>query len=319
MIKNIFYIITATVLISCAGSHDFKNTFLNPPPRNSYERKLKREFPEAASWQVAHHNALANPRDIKLPHGGKGEFKATAFPVYSYRFDLKPGEILDVEVQTDSIGQQLFIDLYADANSDPIASNTKETNILEFSTDKTATYLLTVQPEVGLQSRCIVLINKKPIYGFPIAGKGNSAIQSFWQADRDGGARKHEGIDIFSKKGTPVVAVTDGVISDTGDRGLGGKQVWQRTGLFGNSIYYAHLDQIAVEAGKAVKTGDTLGYVGNTGNAKGGPPHLHFGIYQGFGGAVDPLPYVYQYKKVTAAQFATNKIAKKGKQPLVSR
>jgi len=57
------------------------------------------------------------------------------------------------------------------------------------------------------------------------------------------------------------------------------------------TLYYAHLDkQLAVE-GQQVKTGDTLGLMGNTGNARTTPPHLHFGIYTG-GGAIDPLPFV---------------------------
>jgi len=311
MIKYVISFITAAVSVSCAMPSDFKNTFLNPAPRVSYERKLKREFPESAAWIAAHDNALVTPRIVKLPHGGKGLFKTAEFPVYSYRFELKPGEVLDAEVLTDSIGQQVFIDLYnADNISEPIASNPREANLLKFATENVSNYILTVQPEAGLAGNCIVLINKSPMYGFPVAGKGNSAIQSFWEAPRDGGKRTHEGIDIFAKKGTPVVAVTDGVISDSGDRGLGGKQVWQRTGLFGHSIYYAHLDEIAVASGASVKIGDTLGYVGNTGNAKGGPPHLHFGIYKGFGGAIDPLPFVYQTKKLTAEDFSEPKVNK---------
>jgi len=88
--------------------------------------------------------------------------------------------------------------------------------------------------------------------------------------------------------------------------GLGGKQVWQRTGLFGNSIYYAHLDSIAIESGAKVKAGDTLGFVGNTGNAKFTPPHLHFGIYKGYQGAVDPLPFVYETAQITSKSYPKN-------------
>ncbi len=72
---------------------------------------------------------------------------------------------------------------------------------------------------------------------------------------------------------------------------MGGKQVWLRDGIFGQSLYYAHLDSILVSGGKRVKTGDTLGLVGNTGNAKTTSPHLHFGIYT-TNGAIDPLPFV---------------------------
>ena len=304
MKKILLLILLAAVSFSCMHGFNLPDQFSNRSPRAVYEKKLKRDFPTLAGWQVAHDNALLQPRNINLPHGGKGNFGLDAFPVYSYRFNLEAGEVIDAEVHTDSIGQNTFIDLYAAADiAEPIESNTRESKSLEFAVRETGTYILTVQPEVGADNRCTVLINKRPLYAFPVAGKGNAAIQSFWAAPRDGGKRSHEGIDIFAKKGTPVVAVTDGMITDSGERGLGGKQVWLRTGMFGNNIYYAHLDRIAVSAGTLVKTGDTLGYVGNTGNAKGGPPHLHFGIYAGWQGAVNPLPFVYKHKQLTASQF----------------
>ncbi len=94
----------------------------------------------------------------------------------------------------------------------------------------------------------------------------------------DGGNRNHEGVDIFAAKGTPVVAVANGFVTRTGNQGLGGKQVWLRDSSSGNAYYYAHLDSILTESGKQVRINDTLGFVGNTGNAAGGSPHLHFGI-----------------------------------------
>jgi len=316
MIKHLILIITAAISVSCSTPFELKNTFLTPAPRAAYERKLEREFPELSGWKTAHAHALLAPRSIMLPHGGQGVLKAGEFPVYSYRFELKAGEVFDVEVLTDSLSQRVFVDLYDAGNTaQPIASNPDGSHALYFPAGHPSTFILTVQPEAGLESTCTVLANKSPLYAFPVAGKGNSAIQSFWEAPRDGGKRAHEGIDIFAKKGTPVLAVADGVISDTGDRGLGGKQVWQRTGVFGKSIYYAHLDRILAIAGTAVKVGDTLGYVGNTGNAKGGPPHLHFGIYENFGHAVDPLPFVYRVKRVTAAQFTSGKASKTIKRP----
>jgi hypothetical protein len=57
-------------------------------------------------------------------------------------------------------------------------------------------------------------------------------------------------------------------------------------------LYYAHLDRHAVTPGQVVRAGDTLGFVGNTGNARTTPPHLHFGIYRRGEGAVDPWPWV---------------------------
>src|SRR5690606_22442431 len=87
---------------------------------------------------------------------------------------------------------------------------------------------------------------------FPVAGVSDKAIQSFWGNPRSGGTRVHEGIDIFAPRSTPVVAVTDGYISFTGERGLGGKQVWLRDGIFEVSYYYAHLDSIKVSTSNKV-------------------------------------------------------------------
>jgi hypothetical protein len=72
--------------------------------------------------------------------------------------------------------------------------------------------------------------------------------------------------------------------------GLGGNVVWLRDDRGRRTFYYAHLDRWAIEGTVAVKTGDVLGYVGNTGNARTTSPHLHFGIYER--GAIDPLPFV---------------------------
>src|SRR5690606_37952339 len=82
-----------------------------------------------------------------------------------------------------------------------------------------------------------------------------------------------------------------GRITSVKEGGLGGKTVWMRPEGRNISLYYAHLDSQSVSIGQRVAEGDTVGFVGNTGNARTTPPHLHFGIYS-MGGAVDPLPYV---------------------------
>ena len=70
------------------------------------------------------------------------------------------------------------------------------------------------------------------------------------------------------------------------------------------SVYYAHLDEQLVSQGQRVKKGDTLGLVGNTGNAKHTPPHLHFGIYT-YNGAIDPLPFIN--KEIKTAPLVPDK------------
>jgi murein DD-endopeptidase MepM/ murein hydrolase activator NlpD len=106
---------------------------------------------------------------------------------------------------------------------------------------------------------------------FPVQGGGK--FTNDWGAPRSGG-RKHRGTDIFAPRGTPVVAIEDGVVSRVGWNDLGGNRLW-----LNGKWYYAHLDRYApgITEGSSVKAGQVLGYVGDTGDAKGTPPHLHLG------------------------------------------
>jgi SH3-like domain-containing protein len=87
-----------------------------------------------------------------------------------------------------------------------------------------------------------------------------------------------------------VIAATNGYIRAVNENGLGGKVVWLADENRNQVLYYAHLDSQLVRGGERVKTGDTLGLVGNTGNARTTAPHLHFGIYRSGKGAFDPFP-----------------------------
>lgn len=115
-----------------------------------------------------------------------------------------------------------------------------------------------------------------------------------WGAARSGG-RRHEGVDIFAEKGTPVRSTTDGIVIKRGKNRLGGKVI----GIQGPGAwhYYAHLHKFAgAKLYEKVKAGEVIGYVGDTGNAKKTPPHLHYGIYFTNGGAVNPYPLIDQDK-----------------------
>ncbi len=132
---------------------------------------------------------------------------------------------------------------------------------------------------------------------FPVSGKSN--IGSYWGDARDAGGRRHEGIDVFASKGTPVVAVTDGYVLEVTEDGIGGKSVTIQSDDYTWRSYYAHLDAQKVSKGQLVKKGQLIGTVGNTGNAKTTPPHLHFGMYE-YRGAIDPLPYVKTSPRIAA-------------------
>ena len=109
-----------------------------------------------------------------------------------------------------------------------------------------------------------------------------------WGAARSQG-RTHEGIDIFAPRGTPIQSTTQGIVSKVGNNNLGGRVVVV-VGPGGAGHYYAHLEDYAdISPNDWVNAGDIIGYVGDSGNAKGTPPHLHYGIYIN-GSAVNPYP-----------------------------
>ena len=113
-------------------------------------------------------------------------------------------------------------------------------------------------------------------------------------APRSGG-RTHAGNDIFAKRGTPVFAVRDGIARNAVTN-LGGNSVFL-TSSDGTRFFYSHLDAFGPNGqapGKIfpVKSGDVLGFVGDTGNAKGTPPHLHFQMADKDGPPVNPFPFL---------------------------
>lgn len=113
-----------------------------------------------------------------------------------------------------------------------------------------------------------------------------------WGAARSQG-RTHQGVDIFAKRGTPIYSTTKGVINRIGQNQLGGNIVGI-VGPGGVWHYYAHLESYAeIRKNDWVEAGTVIGYVGDSGNAKGTPPHLHYGVYTRTG-AVNPYPLIIQ-------------------------
>ncbi len=123
----------------------------------------------------------------------------------------------------------------------------------------------------------------------PIISIRKNSIADTWNASR-GEGRSHEGQDLFADQGTPIYSATQGYIIRRDQEELGGNTV-MILGAGGTRYYYAHLDRYAdsLYEGDKVTPDSIIGFVGNTGNAKDTPPHLHFGVYSG-GEAINPLP-----------------------------
>ena len=125
----------------------------------------------------------------------------------------------------------------------------------------------------------------------------------------------HHGEDIFAPEGAPVLAVADGTIHTVGFNRLGGYRLWLRD-AFGNDFYYAHLSAyspLAIE-GRSVEAGDVIGFVGDTGDADGGSPHLHFEIHPaamvglGYDGVVAPYPILVAWGRAEDVSFSAGRI-----------
>lgn len=120
----------------------------------------------------------------------------------------------------------------------------------------------------------------------------NHAFRDTWGAPRSGG-RRHKGTDVFAPMGSPSYAVTSGVVTRTSTSTNGGLGLYLR-GDDGNEYYYSHMSSFVVRRGR-VAAGQLIARVGDTGNARGGAPHVHFEVHPGGGSPVNPYPYVRRF------------------------
>jgi murein DD-endopeptidase MepM/ murein hydrolase activator NlpD len=136
----------------------------------------------------------------------------------------------------------------------------------------------------------------------PVLGIEPHELRDTYDEARSGG-RIHRAIDILAPRGTPVVASVDGTIRKLFNSRAGGLTIYQFDEPEERVYYYAHLDRYAdgLAEGSVVKQGTVLGYVGTTGNAPPGTPHLHFSIEDlpptrewWKGSPVNPYPILFE-------------------------
>ena len=289
------------LLSGCGKQQTLQALFQKTTPHAEYARQLQQSGldrrPAGRAWLAAAEHALRDSLVVTLPFAETGYFRPERPAAASYRYAVRAGEQVHVSLAlAPGVSTRVFVDAYEVGPGQrllPLAH--ADTLVLDFSyrAQTDAQHLVRVQPELLAAGRYTLRLRREPSLSvFPIQGLTDAAVGSFWGSARDQGARQHEGIDIFAPRGTPVVAATAGYITRTGETALGGRVVWLADAEEGNHIYYAHLDKQLVAPGQHVRPGDTLGLVGNTGNARTTVPHLHFGIYRAGRGAVDPFPFV---------------------------
>ena len=295
-------LIVIAVILSCKQYRTtISDIFVRPTEKEIYVRQFEGDSIFNYKWNNAYVAAKNDSLPINLPYQEQISVSDSSFIALSYLFTIKEGTSLNLTVSPKDSRQKVFYSIYdSDAVENPIEEGffQQQQNTTTFKSN--GDYKIVLQPMVQNVTYFDIVLELKSNYTFPVVDAGNKAIQSFWADPRDGGKRSHQGVDIFAKRGTPVIAVTSGYITYTGEKGLGGKQVWLRDGILGNSLYYAHLDSINSAIGYKVKQGDTLGFVGNTGNAKTTSPHLHFGIYKNRKGAIDPFEFIKIREQLTS-------------------
>ncbi|MCC7054436.1 MAG: M23 family metallopeptidase [Gemmatimonadaceae bacterium] len=297
---------------------------LRSEPRSAHER-YARSLRDAGldstamgrEWLAAGDSALRSPYQVTLPRREIGVYSRDEARAVAYSFPLRAGERLRVELRAEGEASRLYLDLFevgtdslrpfdhlASAGPATPADSAAPALTLDVEAPRTGMFALRLQPELLRRGRFELSFRVEPTLAFPVSGRSNAAIQSLFGVDRDGGRRAHHGIDIFAPRGTPALAGADGVVRSIDPNPLGGNVVWLADERRSQVLYYAHLDRHNVVAGQRVRRGDTVGFVGNTGNARTTPPHLHFGIYRRPEGPIDPLPFVWEVRDAALAVTA---------------
>lgn len=271
-------------------------------PRDHYSKYLKKTDGELSEqWEQSGKNALEHPVLVNFPYKEQNFFPNDLPLAFGYEFVVPRGRRLEATVSstTQDTSAKVFLELYQHSGEQMkrLAFAESSANRLSWEATDTTTVIVHLQTEADKTADIIFSLESHPMLSFPVVKKDSRNIISFWGVARDGGRRSHEGVDVAAPRGTPVVAAANGYISSVGVNNLGGNVIFQEVENGGLTLYYAHLDSQLVSSGQRVNSGDTIGTVGNTGNAITTGPHLHFGIYQSFRSAIDPLPFLSIPKK----------------------
>jgi peptidoglycan LD-endopeptidase LytH len=293
-----------SLLAACGQFVELGESLRPMTPHEQYSESLRRAGLEKTAlgrdWLAAAEQVLRKPVTAPLPFRETSYFPADEAHAVGYLIRAQRGQRLTVRVELHGEAEpaRLFVDLFelpADTARPPIHRSSAPASDLALNWEprRDSDYLIRVQPELLRSLSFTIRVQSEAALAFPVVGRDSRAVGSGFGAPRDGGRREHHGIDIFAPRGTPVIAATAGTVTRVNETPRGGRVIWLRDAARGQNLYYAHLDSQRVEEGAAVMTGDTLGTVGNTGNARSTPPHLHFGIYRRGEGPIDPHPWVH--------------------------
>lgn len=268
--------------------------------RHSLERSGLLHTALGQEWLAAGRHALEAPIPVEPSFREALYVDARAAFAVGYRLSLLRGQRSEVRVRVEGVPPpRLFVDLFRlsdepDAEPVHVASAGEGDRRLAFEPRRDGEYLLRLQSELLRGGRVRLEIRNVASLGFPVEGHDTGAIGSRFGAPREGGRRQHHGVDIFADRHTPVRAPARAWVRRVADWRLGGRVIWLHDRRRDLHLYFAHLESRAVREGTWVDAGETIGSVGNSGNARTTPPHLHFGIYVRGEGPIDPWPFLHE-------------------------
>ena len=298
-------VVGALLSAACGEQIDqIRNDYRDLTPHEAYFESLRAvglaETALGEAWSEAASRSLREAPTVGLPYEEEGFLFAESPGARSYLVELRRGQRLSLDLELDGERPtRLFLDIYrmqSDSTRSPlpVLSSDSVSGSVDYIASRRASYVVRLQPELLRGGHYRVVLRVEGSMAFPVEGRNTRAILSAFGADRDAGRRTHHGVDIFAPRGTAVLSATAGRVTRVQNTSIGGKVVWVRDSDQPNSVYYAHLDSQAIETGATVTKGTLLGFVGNTGNARTTPPHLHFGVYRRGNGPVDPYYYLLQ-------------------------
>jgi murein DD-endopeptidase MepM/ murein hydrolase activator NlpD len=249
-------------LSGCSKQQTLQALFQKSTPHEAYARQLHQagldQRPAGRAWLSAAALALRDSLVVALPFAETGYFRPERPAAASYRYAVRAGEQVHVSLAlAPGVNARVFVDAFEVGPGRrllPLAS--ADTLVLDFRyrAENDGQHLLRLQPELLAAGRYTLRLSREPSLSvFPVQGRTDAAVGSFWGAARDAGARQHEGIDIFAPRGTPAVAAVAGYITRTGETPLGGRVVWLAADGHPDHLYYAHLDKQLVSPGPTSK------------------------------------------------------------------
>jgi hypothetical protein len=287
------------LLIGCnSNTTPLREVFRKQSPYEKYEQSLRTADLDKTAlgqdWLLAGRRVLRDSTVVTIPFQETGYFAADKPTAYSYRIDARRGEriVVRVDVQAQQ-PVRLFVDVFRLGGvPEVVASSDTTTNTLDYEVEEDRQHLVRVQPELLRSGRYTISVTSAPSLGFPVAGKDDRAIGSFWGVARDGGRRKHEGVDIFAKRGTPVVASVEGTVRGVNTNKLGGKVVWLSDSKRDQAALLRPPRRTTRAAGPARAGRRYAGPGGQHGQRRHDPAPPALRHLPLLGGAVDPYPFL---------------------------